>query len=135
MAHFNLDKLLAFREDETNTFEDEHPNAGIPQATFSQDHFEGPQLAMFYKTHRGVDLYDTFTVGGWEKGNYHRKVCQGPRVNGPHAWMSKNATALTAHKQEERQEILVQPGDTVTLRGTTYEITQVRGYAKLEPVA
>ncbi|MCC3292495.1 hypothetical protein [Arthrobacter sp. zg-Y1110] len=128
----NLDELLTFKDKEPFTYEDDQPNAGIPQHIFSQDHFEGAQLAMFYKNHRGTDLYNTYSVGGWEEGNYHRIVQDGPRVNGPVAWMNENAVTLTAHKQTPREEILVEDGDHVILRGTEYVITKDRrGYVRL----
>lgn len=134
MQTINLDAVITFN-DETTTYTDDQPNAGVPQATFAQDHFTGPQLAMFYKTHRGTDLYNTYSVGGWEAGNFHRTVCEGPRVDGPHAWMNENATVLTARKQARREEILVEAGDHVILRGTEYEIVKDRyGYVKLVPV-
>ena len=73
-------------------------------------------------------------VGGWEAGNFHRTVCEGPRVDGPQAWMNENATVLTAHKQTPRETILVEPGDHVILRGTEYEIVKSRtGHMSLVP--
>ncbi len=102
---------------------------------FIQDHFEGPQLTMFHTVHRGTELFKTYSVGGWEAGAFHRKVNEGPLVEGPHAWMSENAVALTAHKQEKRPEILVEPGDHLIIRGTEYEIVAGRWDLKLEPVA
>lgn len=89
---------------------------------------------MFYKNHRGTDLYNTYSVGGWEAGNYHRAVDQGPLVEGPHAWMNENATVLTAHPQERRENILVAEGDTVILRRTEYILSKDRyGYVHLTP--
>ena len=130
----NLDAVIKLN-DETGTYEDDQPSSGIEQTTFSQDHFSGPQLTMFYKTYRGADLYNTYSVGGWEAGNFHRTVCDGPRVDGPHAWMNENATVLTAHKQVKREEILVEAGDHVILRGTEYEIVKTRtGHMNLTPV-
>lgn len=41
---------------------------------------------MFYKYLCGTDLYSTYSVGGWEAGNFHRAVDQGPLVDRPHAW-------------------------------------------------
>ncbi|TSE14991.1 hypothetical protein B1A87_002715 [Arthrobacter sp. KBS0703] len=134
MATFNLDELLTINDSDPITYSEGHPGAGNPQALFGQDHFGGPQLAMFDKTHRGTDLYTTYSVGGWEAGNFHRVICEGPLVEGPHAWMSANATVLTAHKQERREQILVAEGDTIILRGTEYAISQDRyGYIKLTP--
>lgn len=131
----NLDELLIIQDTDPHTFEDEYPNAGIPQVTFSQDHFRGPQLAMFYKTHRGTDLYNTYSVGGWEEGNYHRLAQDGPRVNGPVGWMNENAVAVTAHKQVRREEILVEEGDRIILRGTEYQIRKTRtGHIELDRV-
>lgn len=133
MQTINLDAVIKLN-DETNTYEDAYPNAGVTQTTFAQDHFSGPQLKMFYKNHRGTDLYDTYSVGGWEAGNFHRAVCNGPRIDGPHAWMNENATVLTAHKQVKREEILVEAGDHVILRGTEYEIAKDRyGHVTLTP--
>jgi hypothetical protein len=135
MATFNLDQLLSITDKDPLTYTEGHPGAGAPQAIFGQDHYEGPELAMFYKNHRGTDLYNTYSVGGWEAGNFHRVVCQGPLVEGPHAWMSENATVLTAHKQARRERILVAAGDTVILRGTEYTIVKDRyGYINLTPV-
>jgi hypothetical protein len=135
MATFNLDQLLTINDSDPITYTEGHPGAGAPQALFGQDHFTGPVLAMFDKTYRGTDLYRTFHVGGWEPGNFHRVVCQGPLVEGPHAWMSENATILTAHQQERRERILVNEDDTVLLRGTEYAIRKDRyGYVKLTPV-
>lgn len=134
MQTINLDAVIKLN-DETNTYDDDQPNAGIPQTTFTQDHFTGPQLTMFHKTHRGTDLFNTYNVGGWEAGNFHRTVCEGPRVDGPQAWLNENATVLTAHKQVKREEILVEAGDHVILRGTEYEIVKDRyGHVKLVPV-
>lgn len=134
MATLNLDQLLTITHD-THTYSEGHPGAGTPQAIFSQDHFQGPELAMFDKTYRGTDLYNTYSVGGWEAGNYHRAVDMGPLVEGPHAWMNENATVLTAHKQVKRERILVADGDTVLLRGTEYTISKDnRGYVHLTPV-
>ncbi|ACL41967.1 hypothetical protein Achl_4016 (plasmid) [Pseudarthrobacter chlorophenolicus A6] len=132
MAAFNLDELLNDRD--PITYSQGHPGAGTPQALFGQDHFTGPELAMFDKTYRGTDLYTTYSVGGWEAGNFHRVICKGPLVEGPHAWMSANATVLTAHKQERREQILVAEGDTLILRGTEYAISKDRsGCIKLTP--
>ncbi|HEX9226160.1 MAG TPA: hypothetical protein VF885_05835 [Arthrobacter sp.] len=134
MQTINLDAVIKLN-DETSTYTDDQPNSGIEQTMFAQDHFSGPQLQMFYKTHRGTDLYNTYSVGGWEAGNFHRVVCQGPRVDGPHAWMNENATVLTAHKQAKRETISVEPGDHVVLRGTEYEIVKTRtGHMSLTPV-
>lgn len=133
MQTINLDAVIKLN-DETSTYEDNQPNSGIPQTTFAQDHFEGPQLQMFYKNYRGTDLHNTYSVGGWEAGNFHRTVCEGPRVDGPQAWMNENATVLTAHKQTPRETILVEPGDHVILRGTEYEIVKSRtGHMSLVP--
>ncbi|MET4144200.1 hypothetical protein [Arthrobacter sp. UYCo732] len=135
MATFNLDQLLIINDSDPITYSEGHPGAGTPQALFGQDHFTGPELAMFDKTYRGTDLYNTYSVGGWEAGNFHRVVCQGPLVEGPHAWMSANATVITAHKQERRERILVTEADTLILRGTEYTISKDRyGYIKLTPV-
>jgi hypothetical protein len=134
MATFNLDELLTIDNKTPLTYTEGHPGAGAPQAMFGQDHFQGPELAMFYKTHRGTDLYKTYSVGGWEAGNYHRVVDQGPLVEGPHAWMNENATVLTAHKQERRERILVTEADTIILRGTAYTLSTDRyGYVQLTP--
>jgi hypothetical protein len=134
MATFNLDQLLTINDKDTLTYTEGHPGAGTPQAMFGQDHFKGPELAMFDKTYRGTDLYKTYAVGGWEAGNYHRAVDQGPLVEGPHAFLNENATILTAHKQERRERILVTDGDTVIVRGTEYTIGKDRyGYVKLTP--
>lgn len=131
----NLDELLIIKDKDPYTYEDEYPNAEIPQFTFAQDHFHGPQLAMFYKTHHGTDLYNTYSVGGWEEGQYHRDAHQGPRINGPIAFMTENAVAVTAHKQVRREEILVEEGDHIILRGTEYEIRRTRtGHIKLDRV-
>lgn len=49
--------------------------------------------------------------------------------------MSENATILTAHKQERREQIHVAEGDTLILRGTEYTISKDRyGYITLTPV-
>jgi hypothetical protein len=134
MKTIDLDGVIKLN-DQTNTYVDDQPNSGGEQTMFSQDHFSGPQLKMFYKNHRGTDLYNTYSVGGWEASNFHRTVCHGPRVDGPHAWMNENATVLTAHKQVKREEILVGAGDHVVLRGTEYEITKDRyGHVSLKPV-
>ncbi|MGK3708919.1 hypothetical protein [Arthrobacter sp. IK3] len=128
----NLDELLLIEDKEPYTYEDGEPNAGIPQAIFGQDHFQGPQLAMFYRNHRGTDLFHTYSVGGWEEGSYHRIAEGGPRVNGPVAWMNINDVALTAHKQTPREEIRVEDGDHVIIRGTEYIINRDRrGYVSL----
>lgn len=132
---FNRDELLTINDKDSFTYAEGHPGAGTPQAIFGQDRPAGPELAMFYKNYRGTDLYNTYSVGGWETGNYHRVVCGGPLVEGPHAWMSENATILTAHKQERREQILVAEGDTLILRGTEYTISKDRyGYITLTPV-
>ena len=107
MATFDLDQLLTINDKDTHSYSEGHPGAGTPQAIFGQDHYAGPELALFYKNHNGTDLYNTYSVGGWEAGNYHRVVDMGPLVEGPHAWMSENATILTAHKQVKRERILV----------------------------
>lgn len=135
MATFNLDQLLTINDSDPITYSEGHPGAGTAQALFGQDHFAGPQLAMFDKTYRGTDLYTTYSVGGWEAGNFHRVACEGPLVEGPDAWMSANATVLTAHKQERREQILVAEDDTLILRGTEYTISKDRyGYIKVTPV-
>lgn len=134
MAIFNLDELLTINDKDALTYSEGHPGAGTPQAIFGQDHYKGAELAMFYKTHRGTDLYNTYSVGGWEAGNYHRVECGGPLVEGPHAFLNENATVLTAHKQERRERILITEGDTLILRGTEYAISKDRyGYIKLTP--
>lgn len=134
MQTINLDAVIKLNDD-THTYEDGQPNSGIPQNIFAQDHFHGPELKMFYKNVRGMDLFHTYSVGGWEAGNFHRAEHEGPRIDGPVAWMNQNDTMLTAHKQVERETILVEPGDHVILRGTEYEITQDRrGYVLLTPV-
>lgn len=133
MTHFNLDTLIILTDD-AYEYEDTCPGSGTPQPVFSQAR-TGPELAMFHKTHRGVDLYNTFSVFGWEAGAYHRIVEQGPRVEGPVAYMNVNATVLTAHKQVQRERILVEAGDTLTLRGTDYLISiDARGEARLTVV-
>lgn len=43
-----------------------------------------------------------------------------------HAWMSANATVLTAHQQVRRERILVAEGDTLIPRGTGYTISKDR---------
>jgi hypothetical protein len=135
MKTIDLDAVIKFNDD-TYTYEDSQPNAGIPQVTFAQDHFEGPQLEMFYKNIRGLDIYHTYSLGGWEAGNFHRAEFEGPRVDGPVAWMNQNDTVITAHKQVEREKIRVVPGDHVIIRGTEYEISQDRrGYVHLTPAA
>lgn len=129
MANFNLDELLIIT-DRANSSE------GQPNAEYHQDHFTGPQLTMFDKTYRGTDLYTTFTVGGWEAGNFNRTVFQGPMVDGPHAYLNANATVLTAHKQERRETILITVEDTLTIRGAEFSISRDRyGYITLTPVA
>lgn len=134
MQTINLDAVLKLN-DETYIYEDGQPNSGVPQTIFAQDHFNGPQLKMFYKTYRGTDLHNTYSVGGWEAGNFHRSEFEGPRIDGPVAWMNQDDIAITAHKQVERESILVEPGDHVLLRGTEYEITRdARGYVHLTPV-
>jgi hypothetical protein len=134
MATFNLDQLFTINDKAPLTYSEGHPGAGAPQAIFGQDHFNGPELAMFYKTHRGTDLYNTYSVGGWEAGNFHRTVDQGPLVEGPHAWMSENGTTITAHKQVRRERILVEAVDTIIVRGTEYTISKDRyGYIHLTP--
>ncbi|MCC3299773.1 hypothetical protein [Arthrobacter caoxuetaonis] len=131
-AALNLDELLVINDADPYTYDDGEPNSGIPQALFSQDHFNGPQLKMYYTTHRGTELFRTYSVGGWEEGSYHRIVQDGPRVNGPVAWMNTNDVALTAHKQAEREGILVEDGDHIILRGTEYIINRdSRGYVSL----
>ncbi|MBG0738984.1 hypothetical protein IV500_06045 [Paeniglutamicibacter antarcticus] len=48
--------------------------------------------------------------------------------------MNENATVLTAHPQELRENILVAEGDTVILRGTEYVLSKDRyGYVHLTP--
>lgn len=48
--------------------------------------------------------------------------------------MSANATVLTAHKQERREQIVFTEEDTLILRGTEYTISKDRyGYIKLTP--
>ena len=132
MQTINLDEQLKLNDDTYDYDKDGFPG----QKIFSQDHFNGPQLRMFYKTHRGTDLYDTFHVGGWEAGNRHRLVHQGELVDGPQAWMSKNGFAVTAHRQEPRPHIDCEVGDHLFLRGTEYEITRdSRGYIQLVAVA
>jgi hypothetical protein len=121
MQTINLDDKLVFTT-EHHTYEGDHPKAGTPQVIISQDHFDGPVLSMFDKNHRGTDLFDTFSVGGWDAGNHHRVEDGGPFVEGPHAFIFKNGFALTAHVQEKREEILVEPGDTVIFRGNPYTI-------------
>lgn len=124
MATLNLDELLTIADKDAYTYADAgHPAAGIPQPIFGQDHFAGPELAIFYKTHRGTDLYNTYTVCGWEAGSHHRVENGGPLVEGPQAFMSENGFAVTAHKQEKRERILVSPGDTLIIRGTEYEVS------------
>jgi hypothetical protein len=136
MKTLNLDELLVIKDSDPFTYSEGHPGAGTPQALYSQDHWAGPELAMFYKTARGTDLYQTFSVGGWEAGNYHRVEHEGPLVEGPHAWMNENSVALTAHKQEPRDRIIVEDGDTLILRGTEYTIVvDSRGYIELTPVS
>lgn len=134
MKTLNLDELLVIKDSDPLTYSEGHPGAGTPQALYSQDHWAGPELAMFYKNVRGTDLYRTFSVGGWEAGSYHRVEHQGPLVEGPVAWMNENATTITAHKQERREQILVEAGDTIILRGTAFTITvDSRGYITLAP--
>ncbi|HEX9089590.1 MAG TPA: hypothetical protein VF867_19015 [Arthrobacter sp.] len=129
MANFNLDELLTIN-DRASSSED------LPNAEYHQDHFTGPQLTMFDKNYRGTDLYSTFTVGGWEAGNFHRTVFQGPMVEGPHAYLNTNATVLTAHKQERREAILITVEDTLTIRGAEFAISRSRyGHITLTPVA
>lgn len=124
MATLNLDDLLTIKDPGPYTYTDEgHPAAGVPQPIFTQDHHVGPELAVFYRNHRGTDLYNTYTVGCWEAGNYHRVENGGPLVEGPHAWMGENGFAVTAHKQVQRERIVVAPGDTLILRGTEYEVS------------
>lgn len=128
MQTINLDEQLKLNDDTYDYDQDGKPG----QKIFSQDHFTGPQLRMFHKTHRGVDLHHTFSVGGWEAGNFHRVVHQGDLVEGPHAWMTQNDIVLTAHRQEPRPHIDCEPGDRLILRGTTYEIVRdTRGYIEL----
>lgn len=134
MATFNLDQMLTIKDNEPLTYTEGHPAAGTPQAIFGQDYSEGPQLAMFCKNHRDTDLYNTYSVGGWEAENFHRVVDQGPLVEEPHAWMSENATILTAHRQVARERIIVSAGGTVVVRGTEYLVSKDRyGYMKLTP--
>ncbi|MFF1880158.1 hypothetical protein ACFVVC_01650 [Pseudarthrobacter sp. NPDC058196] len=124
MATLNLDELITINDNDEYTYNDEgHPAAGIPQPIFSQDHFTGPELAVFYSNHRGTDLYDTYTVCGWEAGSCHRAENGGPLVEGPQSFMSENGFAVTAHKQEQRERIVVAPGDTLIIRGTEYEVS------------
>lgn len=133
MTTFNLDQLLTINDD-AHTYTDDQPNAGVPQAIFAQDHFTGPELAMFDKAYCGTDLYKTFTVGGWEAGNFHRAVDQGPRVEGPVAYLNENATVLTAHRQSRRERILITEGDTLIIRGTAFAVSKDRyGFVKLTP--
>lgn len=136
MKTLNLDELLVIKDSDPFTYSEGHPGAGTPQALYSQDHWAGPELAMFYKTDRGTDLYRTFSVGGWEAGNYHRVENGGQLVEGPVAWMNENPVTLTAHKQEPREQILVEDGDTLILRGTAFTVTvDARGYITLVPAA
>lgn len=132
MQTINLDEQLKLNDD-THDYD----NDGKPgQKIFTQDHFSGPQLRMFYKTHRGVDLHNTYSVGGWEAGNYHRVVHQGELVEGPHAWMTVNDVVLTKHHQEPRPHIDCEIGDRLILRGTTYEIARDHhSYLRLVVVA
>jgi hypothetical protein len=97
MKTINLDAVIKLNDD-THIYDDGQPNSGIPQAIFAQDHFHGPQLQMFYKNYRGTDLYNTYNVGGWEAGNSHRIVCEGPRIDGPVAWM--NPERHRAHRPQ-----------------------------------
>jgi hypothetical protein len=132
MTTLNLDELLVINDSDPLTYSEGHPGAGTPQAMFSQDHWAGPELAMFHKNVRGLVLYRTFSVGGWEAGSYHRVEHEGPLVEGPQAWMNENAITLTAHKQEPREQILVTDGDTIILRGTEYTVSVDRfGYIEL----
>lgn len=124
MQTLNLDDLLTVNE-EKYTFED-GPKPGVPQPIFSQDHFAGPVLAMAAGSVRGTDLFDTFSVGGWDAGVFHRVEDGGPLVEGPHAFIFKNGVALTAHVQEKREEILMEEGDTLVFRGVEYTVGRGR---------
>ena len=125
MQTINLDDKLVFTT-ELHIYEGDHPKAGTAQVIVSQDHFSGPVLSMFDKTYRGTDLFNTFSVGGWDADNHHRVEDGGPFVEGPHAFIFKNGFALTAHVQEKREEILVEAGDTVIFRGNPYIIGRGR---------
>lgn len=119
----NLDELLDLQNE-----------SWCDYPTFTTGSFAKTVLVMEDRMHRGVMLTNQYGIFGWEAGSFQRLVQDGPMVEGPYAYMTKQSVALTAHRQEPREEIMVKTGDRLIIRGTTYEIVDQRGEMILKRV-
>lgn len=109
---------------EDDTFEWEDGRSG---ATFSSNGFHTVKLAGNKRNHRGIDIYDFYSFGGWEAGTFNRIEDGGELVEGPQAYLSTMGVAITAHKQPHEVGYFVEANDQVILRGTTYRVSFKRG--------
>ena len=106
----NLDELLSFKDEIWDT-----------DATFSAGHWGTPVLTMPYSDDR-PDLTRRYSVFGWDVDSRQRMVQDGPKVQGPVAYLLSKPDVVTAHRQAPVTEIPVSVGDHLIIRGTEYII-------------
>lgn len=111
-----------------------------PSSTFPEEpaYFQSPRNIELHFTDNPnrYGQYSTFSIFGWTKDGKGRIVDQGPIESGPVAFMSQNATMITAHRQEPKKRLELSVDDTLEISGTEYSIRLDRyGYVKLMVVA
>ena len=107
----NLDELLTFKDEVWDT-----------DATFSAGHWDTPMLTMPYEGFSGAALTRRYSVFGWDADSRQRMVQDGPKVQGPVAYLQSKPDVITAHRQAPVTEIPVSVGDHLIIRCTEYVI-------------
>lgn len=99
---------------------------------FSLNSFARVKLAGFPINHRGYELFEYYSVGGWDAGAEGREEFQGPMVPGPRAYAFKQGVMIHNGPYLDEVAFYVEDGYTVKLRGVWYTVQMdKRGYIKL----
>jgi hypothetical protein len=126
MAHINADELLDI------TWKEEYGPGMFGQGAFNKFSIGRKMKHRSLQNGKVVEYSKEYTVFGWTADGEGRKVSMGPIVAGPHASLIPTATIISA-SPIDRAEIVAhfEIGDTITIKGTTYTITETPVYRDL----
>lgn len=88
--------------------------------------FSPIRLAANPRLYKGVELHDFYSFGGWTAEGRGRVEFAGEMVQGPHAYLNKDAVYLSATEQPDEIAYLIEVGSKLTIAGTIYAVVENR---------
>jgi hypothetical protein len=110
----------------------------IEESSFGEGHFtlnsfSRVKLAGHPINYRGHELYEYYSICGWDAGAEGREEFQGPMVPGPRAHAFKEGVMIHNGPYLDEVAFYVEDGYTVIIRGVKYIVKMdSRGYIKFE---